>query len=174
MDMNLSQLCGSDGKKSAYNAGDPGSTPGSKRSPGGEGMAAYSSMLAWEIPCTEEPGGLQSMGSQRVGHDWATKQQQQKRKKKAKALHPKTRIENKVRFSAGKSSTRGFGKGIMLKASFELPENGRLKSVVSQWYFRKCIYWNISRCKYIVHTCNRTSCTKKEFRTWVDELHFQD
>ena len=55
-----------------------------------------------------------------------------KGKKKAKALHPKTRIENKVRFSAGKSSTRGFGKGIMLKASFELPENGRLKSVVSQ------------------------------------------
>ena len=34
-----------------------------------EGMAAHSSILAWEIPQTEEPGGLQSMGSQRVGHD---------------------------------------------------------------------------------------------------------
>ena len=34
-----------------------------------EGMAIYSSILAWEIPWTEEPGGLQSMGSQRVGHD---------------------------------------------------------------------------------------------------------
>ena len=32
------------------------------------GMATYSSILAWRIPCTEEPGGLQSMGSQRVGH----------------------------------------------------------------------------------------------------------
>ena len=32
-------------------------------------MATHSSILAWEIPCTEEPGGLQSMGSQRVGHD---------------------------------------------------------------------------------------------------------
>ena len=32
-------------------------------------MAAHSSILAWEIPCTEEPGGLQSMGLQRVGHD---------------------------------------------------------------------------------------------------------
>ena len=32
-------------------------------------MAAHSSILAWEIPWTEEPGGLQSMGSQRVGHD---------------------------------------------------------------------------------------------------------
>ena len=32
-------------------------------------MAAHSSILAWKIPWTEEPGGLQSMGSQRVGHD---------------------------------------------------------------------------------------------------------
>ena len=32
-------------------------------------MATHSSILAWEIPWTEEPGGLQSMGSQRVGHD---------------------------------------------------------------------------------------------------------
>ena len=34
-----------------------------------EGMAAHSSILAWKIPWTEEPGGLQSMGLQRVGHD---------------------------------------------------------------------------------------------------------
>ena len=34
-----------------------------------KGMATHSSILAWEIPWTEEPGGLQSMGSQRVGHD---------------------------------------------------------------------------------------------------------
>ena len=32
-------------------------------------MANHSTILAWEIPWTEEPGGLQSMGSQRVGHD---------------------------------------------------------------------------------------------------------
>ena len=36
-------------------------------------MAPHSSILAWEIPWTEEPGGLQSMGLQRVGHDLATK-----------------------------------------------------------------------------------------------------
>ena len=35
-------------------------------------MAPHSSTLAWKIPWTEEPGGLQSMGSLRVGHDWAT------------------------------------------------------------------------------------------------------
>ena len=33
-----------------------------------EGMANHSSILAWRIPWTEEPSGLQSMGSQRVGH----------------------------------------------------------------------------------------------------------
>ena len=32
-------------------------------------MATHSSILAWKIPWTEEPGGLQSMGSQRIGHD---------------------------------------------------------------------------------------------------------
>ena len=35
-------------------------------------MATHCSILAWKIPWTEEPGGLQSMGSQRVRHDWAT------------------------------------------------------------------------------------------------------
>ena len=38
-------------------------------------MAFHSSILAWEIPWTEEPGRLQSMGSQRLGHDLATEQQ---------------------------------------------------------------------------------------------------
>ena len=37
-------------------------------------MATHSSMLAWEIPWTGEPGGLEPMGSQRVKHDLVTKQ----------------------------------------------------------------------------------------------------
>ena len=36
-----------------------------------EEMATHSSVLAWRIPGTEEPGGLPSMGSHRVGHDWS-------------------------------------------------------------------------------------------------------
>ena len=56
---------GSDSKESACNAGDPGSIPGSGRSPG-EGNGNHSSILAWRIPWTEEPGGLQSMGSQEL------------------------------------------------------------------------------------------------------------
>ena len=59
---------GSVGKASAYNAGDPGSIPVLGRSPG-EKMATYLSTLAWKIPWTEKPGRLQSMGSQRGGHD---------------------------------------------------------------------------------------------------------
>ena len=38
-------------------------------------MTTHTNILAWEIPRTEEPGRLQFMGLQRVGHDWVTKQQ---------------------------------------------------------------------------------------------------
>ena len=48
----------SDNKESTCNAGDLGLIPGSGRSPG-EGMATHSSILAWRIPLTEEPGELQ-------------------------------------------------------------------------------------------------------------------
>ena len=41
-----------------------------------KGMATHSSILAWRITRTEEPGGLQSMQSQRTGHDSATERQQ--------------------------------------------------------------------------------------------------
>ena len=58
---------GSDSKASAYNVGDPGSIPGLGRSP--EEMATHSRILAWKSPWEEEPGRLQSTGSQRVGHD---------------------------------------------------------------------------------------------------------
>ena len=60
---------GPDGKAYAYNKVDPGSIPGSGRSPLEKGMAAHSNILAWRIPWMEEPGGLQSMGSQRVGYN---------------------------------------------------------------------------------------------------------
>ena len=58
-------------KSPPANAGDgrdAGSIPGSGN-PLEEGMAAHSSILAWRIPWTEEPGGLQSTGSHRVRHD---------------------------------------------------------------------------------------------------------
>ena len=64
-------LGGSDSKESACNAGDGGSIPGLWRSPG-EGNGYSSSILSWRIPRTEEPGGLQPMRLQRVGHNWVT------------------------------------------------------------------------------------------------------
>ena len=63
---------GPDRKESACNAGDLGLIPGLGRSLEKE-MATHSSILAGRISWTEEPGGLQSTGSQTVGHDWATK-----------------------------------------------------------------------------------------------------
>ena len=59
---------GSAVKNPPANAGDEGSNSGSGRSPGG-GHATHSSVLAWEIPGTEEPGGLQTRGLQRVRCD---------------------------------------------------------------------------------------------------------
>ena len=57
-------------KESASNAGDADLISGLERSPG-EGMATLSSTLAWRNPWTEEPGRLQSMGLQKVGHGWS-------------------------------------------------------------------------------------------------------
>ena len=55
-------------KESACNAGDPSSISGSG-DPLEEGMATHSNLLAWRIPWTEEPGGLQSTGSEGVRHE---------------------------------------------------------------------------------------------------------
>ena len=51
-----------------YKIRDVGLIPGLGRSPGG-GHGNHSYILAWRIPGTEEPGGLQAIGSQRIGHD---------------------------------------------------------------------------------------------------------
>ena len=73
---------GSDSKESVCNEGDPGSIPGWGRSAGeglglgspqetlhGKEMATHSSILAWRFPWTEEPGGLQSTGLPKGGHE---------------------------------------------------------------------------------------------------------
>ena len=59
---------GSDGTASVYNVGDQGSIPRLGRS-SGEGNSNPLQYSAWKIPWMEEPGRLQSMGSQRVGHN---------------------------------------------------------------------------------------------------------
>ena len=64
--------CGSVGKESAFNAGDPGSIPG-QEDPLEKEMATHSSILVWRILWAEEPGGLQPTGLQRVRHNLVTK-----------------------------------------------------------------------------------------------------
>ena len=59
---------GSDGEESSCNAGDLGSIPGLE-DPLEKGTTTHSSILAWRIPWTEEPGRLQYMGLQTVRHD---------------------------------------------------------------------------------------------------------
>ena len=61
-------------KNPPANAGDAGSIPQAEDTLEKD-MATHSSIFAWEIPWAEKPGGLQSMGSQRVRYDLATKQQ---------------------------------------------------------------------------------------------------
>ena len=56
------------------NAGDARDDPWVGKIPWRRKMATYSSIVAWEVPWTEEPGRLQSMKSPGVGHDWAAKQ----------------------------------------------------------------------------------------------------
>ena len=60
---------GSDGKSLCLQCGRPGFDPWVGKIPLEKEMATHSSTLAWKIPWTEEPGRLQSMGSQRVGRD---------------------------------------------------------------------------------------------------------
>ena len=58
----------SEGRASACNAGDSGSIPVSEDTM--EEMATHPTILVWRIPWTEEPGGVQFVGSQSIGHDW--------------------------------------------------------------------------------------------------------
>ena len=66
--VNVDFPSGSEVKVSACNAGDLGRSLG-REDPLEEEMVTHSSLLAWRIPWTEEPGGLQSTVSQRVRHD---------------------------------------------------------------------------------------------------------
>jgi len=63
------------GKESACQGRRCGFNPWVGEIPLGKEMATHSSILAWKTPWTEEPGGLQSMGSQRIRLDLQTKQQ---------------------------------------------------------------------------------------------------
>ena len=68
---------GSEGKKICLQCGRPRFNPWVREIPLEKGMASHSSILAWRLSWTEEPGGLQSRGSQRVRHDWVNEHTQE-------------------------------------------------------------------------------------------------
>ena len=72
-------------RNSPAKVGEAGSIPGSGK-PLEKEMVTHSSILAWEIPWTEESGGLESMGLQRVSHNLMTKQQLQQKQKIGKEV----------------------------------------------------------------------------------------
>ena len=107
----------------AYNVGDLGSILG-QEDPLEKEMATHSSTLACKIPWTEEHGGLQSTGSQRVGHNWVT------------SLKPALQLQNvSVVFSlAGRNSLQFYGKGVSetkMNSFIPCPPNLRLWFLIS-------------------------------------------
>ena len=69
-------------------------------------MVTDSSIVIWKIPWTEEPGRLQSMGSQRVEHDLATKEQQRPRGKKKKKTRKRKKRRKKGKRKGGRKKER--------------------------------------------------------------------
>ena len=66
-----------------------------------EEMATHSGILAWKIPGTEEPGGLQSMGSQRLGHSWVTQNR--------RGIHGLANLHSEAEACSGVSDDMGGG-----------------------------------------------------------------
>ena len=89
-------------------------------------MAPHSTTLAWRIPWMEEPGGLQSMGSQRVGHDWATSLSL------ITFMHWRRKWQPTPVFLPGESQRRGSLVGCRLWASLKKP-------LLSQYIW--CDFW---------------------------------
>ena len=104
---------GSNGKASACSAGDRVRSLGWE-DPLEKEMATHSSTLAWKIPWTEEPDGLQSMGLQSIGHDWTTSLSFQSvlvtiNKKSGMALKGRCWVFWKVFMNAAKSNNLELG-----------------------------------------------------------------
>ena len=92
-----------------------------------EEMATHSSILAWRIPWTEEPGRLQSMGSQRVGHDWVT----------SLINYQKDTVVNQIIFQIINSRF-----SIWLLFFIQPDENLGVKSLLGQWLLLSLVHQN--------------------------------
>jgi len=114
-------------------AGDVGEIPGLGRSPG-VGSGNQYSILAWKIPLAEEPGGLQSVGLQRVGHNLVTRQQQRKYRDNWKTVNPQGRSTRMAAFTAGHpAGSSDCAQGFKCNGADEVTAWCREWSVVGVW-----------------------------------------
>ena len=104
--------------------------------------APHSSISAWRIPQTEEPGGLQSLGSQRVEHDWATKQRKSTPEVRGGCSNnplkwlsiSRTEESNEKELSAQLSSNKNLGVGSKATGCRAAPG----EAVRASWSDRRC------------------------------------
>ena len=109
-----------------------------------EGMATHSSILAWRTPWTEEPGGLQSLGLQRVGHDWSNTAQHSTAKKMRRSRQQHTnRSDKNVRLQRDPKSLVPSEDTRSLPPETE-PSANHVGTLI--WDFQPSALWKIKFC----------------------------
>ena len=141
-------------------------------------MATHSSILAWRIPWTKEPVRVQSMGSQRVGHDWVTITHslwvwlgKQKKKNLNVEVISDTigtrKLENNFSFFFVVGRCRQLGEGCGLKPSISLHTSSPVGELWALWIFWKHLPW-----PSLVAQMVKNSHVMQE--TWVPSLGWED
>ena len=123
-------------------------------------MATHSSILAWRIPRTEKPGGLQSMGSQRVGHNWATNTHTHTHTHTQELLRVNgLRKEREKGKTAGGNGSLQHGKGSEVWESTEHPwnqESPQISYLYSDLREEDCIFVQLH---LEIYSCNQNQVT---------------
>ena len=125
-------------------------------------MAPHSSTLAWKIPWTEEPGRLQSMGSLRVGHDWATSLSL------FTFMHWRRKWQPTPVFLPGESQ----GWGSLVGCRLWDHRESDTTEVTSQQQHQQAV-WRIPRwLSAIESACKWKGQRRSEFDPWVEKVHW--
>ena len=128
-------------------------------------MAPHSSTPAWKIPWTEEPGGLQSMGSLRVGHDWATSLSL------FTLMHWKRKWQPTPMFLPGESQGRGSLVGCHLRGRTESDNWSDLAAAAAVYTYIQHVGICVNVFKYLSCVCLQCRRHRRcEFDPWVRKI----